>query len=101
MNFFAKSMKDIFLSNETRIDGASGTKSPEMGDVIANIVSIAMYFVGALAIIMIILGGIMYATAAGNDDKIKKARKMIVGAVIGLAVAILAYVLVDFFIKNL
>lgn len=69
------------------------------GALIGNIVKTLMGIVGVVAVLMIVWGGIMYMTSAGNDEKIGTAKKIITGAIIGLAISILAYTLVDFVIK--
>jgi hypothetical protein len=61
-----------------------------VGELIANGVAIFMWIIGALAVIVIIIAGIMYATAAGDEAKTKTARHMIIYSLVGLAVAILA-----------
>jgi hypothetical protein len=48
-----------------------------------------------------IYGGVMYATAAGDEGKTSKARKAIIGAVIGLLVGLLAPTVVQFIAANL
>jgi hypothetical protein len=54
-----------------------------------------------ISIIILIWGGIMYSTAAGDERKTAKARKAIIGAIIGLAVGLLAPAVVDFIIASL
>jgi len=41
-----------------------------------------------LAVIMLIVGGIQYMVAGGNEDKVKTAKKLIVNAIIGFAIVI-------------
>ncbi len=59
---------------------------------------------GGIAIIMavalVIYGGFLYTTSMGDEGKIKKAMAVIKAALIGLALVLLAFVIVDFF-KNL
>jgi hypothetical protein len=79
------------------------TQAPLFGSngVVTHVISIMMYIVGIVSVIMIIAGGISYATAAGDEAKTKKARKMIVGALIGLVFAILAWTLTNFVLSAL
>jgi len=70
-----------------------------VGELAGQIVKTLMGVVGVIAVLMLIWGGIMYMTSAGNDEKIGTAKKIITGAIIGLVVSILAYVIVDFVIK--
>ena len=76
-----------------------GDPKMTVGVLIGRIVTGLMGVVGVIAVLMIIYGGIMYMTSAGNDEKIGSAKKIITGAIIGLVVSILAYVIVDFVVK--
>jgi len=48
-----------------------------------------------LAIIFVMIGGIQYVTAGGDDGKAKAARKTIINALIGLVISSLAFALVE------
>ena len=77
----------------TAVCAGSETKAE---DVVKNIISILFWIIGILAVIVIIYAGITFITAAGNPSKVAQAKTMIIYAVIGLAVAILAYAIVNF-----
>lgn len=64
--------------------------------LIGRIIGAALGIVGSLALAIFVFGGFTWMTAAGNEDKVKKGRDMIVWAVFGLAVIFLSYVLVEF-----
>ncbi len=55
------------------------------------IVNIVLSLVGVLFMIMLILGGILWMTAGGNEQKLERAKSTITRAIIGLAVVLLAY----------
>jgi hypothetical protein len=91
--------KTIFNNGYT--DTAKNANDVSVGNgsaqgLVVIISEVAMYAIGIVSVIMIIAGGIMYATSAGNDDKIKKAKKFIIGAIVGLIVAVLAWTLATF-----
>lgn len=69
---------------------------PKLEDGIKSIVNLMLFILGAIAVIMIIIGGIRYATSNGDPGSIKGAKDTILYAVIGLIVAILAYAIVNF-----
>lgn len=69
-------------------------KSPAA--LIADIVNVLLFVIGAIAVIMIIIGGLLYATSAGDAGNITKAKNTIMYAVVGLVVAFLAYAIVNF-----
>ena len=48
-----------------------------------------------IAVIFVIWGGVQYTTAGGEEDTTSSAKKKIVGALIGIAILLLAYALVN------
>lgn len=67
---------------------------------IKNIVNLFLYVIGVLSVIMIVVGGIRYTISAGDAGRIKAAKDTIMYAVIGLAVALFAYAIVNFVLTN-
>jgi FtsH-binding integral membrane protein len=65
------------------------------GTILA-ITNTILFIAGALAVVFIIVGGIQYATAAGNPQRAAKARSTLLFAVIGLVIALLARALINF-----
>lgn len=76
--------------------GDSGMTTSGLGDVVTTVINIILYAIGIIAVIMLIFGGIQYATSAGDEKKVTTAKNTIIYAIIGLAVAILAWTLVNF-----
>ena len=74
----------------------TGKSGQTVEQAVSSAIGYVMYVVGALSVIVIIMGGIMYATATGDESKTAKAKKIIIGAIVGLAFAILASILVEF-----
>jgi hypothetical protein len=72
------------------------TNATDILIVVANAIRIATAFAGALAVIFIIVGGIFYVISAGNPSNIKRAKDILVNAIVGLIVAGLAYTIVTF-----
>ena len=69
--------------------------------VLNNIRDFLIWIVGGISVIILIYGGILYATAAGEESKTKKARKAMLGAIIGLAIALLASVIINVVSSNI
>jgi hypothetical protein len=80
-------------SSQLCSDAGGGDKFQE---TIVNVTEIIMYIVGAMSIITIIIGGIKYAVAGGDEQKMTTARRMIIYSLVGLAVAILAWTITNF-----
>ena len=51
--------------------------------------------------VVIIYGGFMYTTSAGDSNKVTKAKNAIMYGIIGLVVAMLAFAIVNFVIGGL
>ena len=79
------------------IQGNSGTADT----VIQGLVAKAMMFLGILAVLYGIWGGFQIMTAAGEEDKVKKGKTILVQAAIGLVVIYLANSLVQFVLGNI
>ncbi len=71
-------------------------KQSDITASLASIIQFALSFVGVLFLIMLIWGGTVWMTAAGNQENIKKARGIVVAAVIGLVITLSAYAITQF-----
>ncbi len=69
--------------------------------VIVRIINLALTFLGLIAVILILWGGFKWMTAGGNDENVDAAKKIIIAAVIGLAIIISAYAITNFFITSI
>ncbi len=79
----------------------SGTGQKDLGGLVDKVVGLLSKVVVVVSILIMIWGGVLYATAAGDEAKTSKARKAIVGAVIGLIVGLLAPTIVNWIAANL
>ncbi len=62
---------------------------------IESAINLGLTFVGIAAVIVIIIGGIGYITSQGDTGKSVKARTTILYGIIGLAICLLAYAIVN------
>ena len=68
----------------------------DVNTIVRTIIQVVIYIVGLLAVVMIIIGGILYSTSAGDPGKVKKAKDTIMYGIIGLVIAVLAFAIVNF-----
>jgi len=61
---------------------------------IMNITNYVLGFITIVATLIVIYGGVLYLTAAGNQDQIGKAKTTIVYGIVGIVICGLAYALV-------
>ena len=59
--------------------------------IIGVVVKDLMFFAGIAAVALVMYGGFLMVTSAGDPGAVAKAKKTITGAIIGLVIAILAY----------
>jgi hypothetical protein len=67
----------------------------EITDIIAKITEALKIIAIPVGVIMIIISGIQYMTAGGNEEKATKAKKTILYTIIGVAIVIAADFIVD------
>ncbi|MDB5163226.1 MAG: hypothetical protein JWO54_157 [Candidatus Saccharibacteria bacterium] len=70
-------------------------KNDSSDSLVNNIVNTLLFVVGALSVLMIIIGGLLYVTSQGDSGSVTKAKNTVLYAVIGLIVALLAYAIVN------
>lgn len=58
--------------------------------IVLNVIEMALFVVGFMAVGFIIFGGFQFLTGGSNPGQIEKARKTILNAVIGLAISMAA-----------
>lgn len=68
--------------------GASG--------VFQIITNVLLFIIGAISVIMLIIGGIRYTVSGGDSAAVTSAKNTILYAIVGIIVALLAYAVVNF-----
>ena len=88
-------------------DGANSARATDQpsnlfGDagVFSKISSVLLFIVGAIAVIMIVIGGLRYVISGGDASQVQSAKNTILYALVGIIVAILAYAAVNFVVNS-
>ena len=79
----------INATDATALAGENGVLNLLLG--IANFIT---FIAGGIAVIAMVIGGIYYITANGDEEKASKGKSILINASIGLAVTIVAYTIV-------
>ena len=82
------------------ISSVNDGNSTDLPSFITNIVNILLFLAGAIAVIVIIIGGIRYVMSSGDAGQVQAAKNTILYAVVGLVVVIMAYAIVNFVINQ-
>ncbi len=93
----------VFAQSEnfTNFREAAGGGTAEFVPMIGGIVNVIMGLLGVVAVLIILYGGFMWMTAAGNEEKVTKAKKLIIAGIIGLVVIFAAFAIAQFVIGSL
>jgi hypothetical protein len=59
-----------------------------------------LFVVGAISVIMVVIGGLRYVVSGGNSSNITAAKNTILYAIVGLIIAIMAYAVINFVIGS-
>lgn len=78
---------------------ACSSKGDDANKLIGTLVNTLLFVVGALAVIMIIVGGIFYVISNGDAGKVARAKNTLTYAIVGLVVAFVAYAIVNWVLK--
>lgn len=80
--------------------GSSSQGDSTLKGKIKTVVDILLFLLGAIAVIMIVVGGLRYVLSSGDASQITSAKNTILYAVIGVIVALLAYAIVNWVIDK-
>lgn len=95
---------DTLNSNDLGVNAIQSSIKLGSGDIrqtAAQIINVALGFLGIIAVVIVLLGGFKYMIAGGNEDKTAEARKLIVSGIIGLAIILSAWAITSFVISRL
>jgi hypothetical protein len=73
---------------ETNID-------PIKNNLLTTVISRLVVYAGIAAIITLMVSGLYYLISLGNEEKTKKANKMIFYSIFGLVIAVFSYVIIQ------
>lgn len=79
--------------------GIAGERDPRI--MVANIIKMALGVLGTIFFVLIVYAGFLWMTAAGEEEKTGKAKKIISSGVIGLLIILSAYAITSFVINRL
>lgn len=80
------------VDQATTLFGATG--------IFTTISNVMLFIVGAISVIMVIIGGLRYVISGGNTSNVTAAKNTILYAVVGLIIAIMAYAIINFVISS-
>ena len=83
------------------LSGNCGDPSSAIGGVAGKIANTLFIILGVVSVLVIIYGGFIMMTSAGDPGKVAKGKKAVLGAVIGLIISICAVAISSFVVDHL
>ncbi|MGB0757566.1 MAG: pilin [Patescibacteria group bacterium] len=69
--------------------------------IIGDLIRALFGFLGIAFLLLIIYGGFLWMTAAGNEENVSKAKRIITQATIGLFIIVIAFAISDFIFDSI
>lgn len=63
-----------------------------------KVVNVLLFIIGAVAVLMLVIGGLRYTISGGDSSAVNGAKNTILYAIVGLVIAVAAYGIVNFVI---
>ncbi len=96
-----------YAFNQGMEAGASAAKGVEQvtdlfgaTGIFSTVTSVLLFVIGAISVIMIIIGGLRYVVSGGDSSNVAAAKNTILYAIVGLIVALLSYALINFVLTS-
>lgn len=83
-------------ANSAGLKSGTGDLSGKIGAIVGSLLGL----VGTVFVVLMIYAGVLWMTAAGEEEKIKKSKDLIIGAVIGLVIIFSAYAITSFVLED-
>ncbi len=92
------------LEEAGKVSGLKETAVSKTGGIpeaVGLVLEQALIYLGILFFLLIVYAGFLWMTASGNDNKVEKAKGILIAAVTGLVIIVSAYALVNFVFSNI
>ncbi len=80
---------------------ATGLGTKDIREGIMSVIRALLGFLGIVAIVIMLYGGFVWLTSAGNEEKVSQAKKIISAGIIGLIIIFVSYALATFVITQI
>lgn len=78
-----------------------GLQASDPRAVAARIINVALGFLGIIAVVIVLYGGFMWMTAAGNEERITTAKQILTAGIIGLVIIVMAWAIASYVVRTL
>lgn len=86
--------------NGSSAAGSCTAPGKTVEDIVKTVLNLLSSFIGIIAVIMVIVSGFKYITAAGDSGKISSAKSTLMYALIGIVIVAMAQFITQFVLKQ-
>ena len=86
---------------QCKLDPTPCLTEQKLENDVRNVINMVFFLIGIITVGMIIMGGFFYASAQGEEAKIKRGKDTILYGVIGLIIVLLSFAIVNFVLNSL
>ncbi|MCX6735232.1 MAG: pilin [Candidatus Peregrinibacteria bacterium] len=97
----AQDFKQSVIPRPSTLPGPNGDNSTNdalrktlVSNVLPKIAVILIGSIASLSLVFLIIAGVRFATAYGNDETVQKAKKQAIYAIVGLIISLMSYTIV-------
>ena len=92
-------MKTILTNFAAKVDqvGTENNLTSSIVTILENVIAV----LGIACVVVMIIGGVNYMTSNGDSGKVEKGKKTILYGLIGLAICVFSFAIVNFVIANI
>lgn len=85
----------------TAAEAGYGEETPSLALVIAGIINVVLGLIGLILVVLLIYGGVLWMTAQGNTEQIKKAKAVLINSIIGIIIIVASYAIASYVLSAL
>lgn len=102
VSVFALNLGNDMLTKTADVAGYSPSTVTEntFSQTIGLVIRIALSFMGVIFLVLMVYAGILWMTARGEEEPVKKAQKIIMTSIIGLIIVISAYSITNYLVPT-
>jgi len=76
-----------------------GLGNADPRDMAVSVIQVILGFLAIIVVILILYGGFLWMTAAGNEDKVSTAKSIITAGIVGLVIILAAWGIAKFVVE--
>lgn len=92
---------DAFAQTDSveEVGTAAGFGTAGLMEIVGTIISVVLGILGVVFLLLIIASGFLWMTAGGSEDKVKRAKRILINATIGLVIVLMSYGIASFILN--